>query len=406
MCEWNEYRLADIGQIVTGKTPPTSNPEFYGGEVPFVTPSDMDGRRTIDRTARKLSKLGAEKVRSSYINGPGIVVSCIGSDMGKAALINHPYVSNQQINSVIVGKKFDRFFLYYNLYLRKDEIQFKASGAAQPIMNKTDFGNLVLRAPCIKEQIAISSVLGALDDKVELNRWTNETLEAMARSLFKDWFVDFGPTRAKMEGRDPYLAPDLWAHFPDRLDDETGLPVGWENKPLGECLERLKVGKLYDQTSVRPCGRVPVLDQGKTGIIGFHDNVPTLQASAKRRISVFANHTCYQKLVDFDFSTIQNVIPFVGRGVPTEWLHYASLGKQKFEEYRGHWPSFVTHEVAVPGNGLTKQFACTIESLLEHSSKRQVECERLAEIRDLLMPKLMSGEIRLRDAEKISGEAA
>ena len=81
-------------------------------------------------------------------------------------------------------------------------------------------------------------MLGALDDKIELNRQMNETLEAMARAIFKDWFVDFGPTRAKMAGHAPYLAPDLWALFPDRLDDEDK-PVGWESKPLDEIADFL-----------------------------------------------------------------------------------------------------------------------------------------------------------------------
>ena len=80
---------------------------------------------------------------------------------------------------------------------------------------------------------AIASILGALDDKIDLNRRMNETLEAMARAIFKDWFVDFGPTRAKMEGRAPYLAPEIWALFPDRLDDE-GKPEGWRTERSGE----------------------------------------------------------------------------------------------------------------------------------------------------------------------------
>ena len=77
----------------------------------------------------------------------------------------------------------------------------------------------------VSEQEAIAAVLGALDDRIELNRRMNETLEAMARALFKDWFVDFGPTRAKAEGRPAYLAPEVWDLFPDRLDEE-GKPEG------------------------------------------------------------------------------------------------------------------------------------------------------------------------------------
>ena len=74
----------------------------------------------------------------------------------------------------------------------------------------------------LPEQRAIAHILGTLDDKIELNRRMNETLEAMARALFKDWFVDFGPTRAKIEGRDPYLAPEMWDLFPDKLDEDLG----------------------------------------------------------------------------------------------------------------------------------------------------------------------------------------
>ena len=243
MGEWREYKLANLGRIVTGKTPPTSNLEYYGADLAFVTPSDMDGRRTIDRTARFLTQIGAAKVKSSFITEPAIIVSCIGSDMGKAAIVNEPFVSNQQINSIIVSNKIDRLFVYYNLSVRKEEIRHKASGAAQPIMNKTDFGNLVVRLPNLSTQRAISGVLSALDDKIELNRQMNATLESMAQALFRDWFVDFGPVRRKLDGAtdpvailgglvtDPEQAAQTAAIFPDSFGND-GLPEGWEERAI------------------------------------------------------------------------------------------------------------------------------------------------------------------------------
>ncbi|MFN3973534.1 MAG: restriction endonuclease subunit S, partial [Gemmobacter sp.] len=93
--------------------------------------------------------------------------------------------------------------------------------------------NYPFSMPPLPEQRTIAATLGALDDKIKLNRKMNATLEAMARALFRDWFVDFGPTRAKMEGREPYLSPDLWSLFPDRLDDE-GKPKGWEVSTIGD----------------------------------------------------------------------------------------------------------------------------------------------------------------------------
>ena len=226
MSDWKEKTLSELGRIVTGKTPPTGDPAKYGGQIMFVTPTDMDGRRIIDRTLRNVTEKGLNTVKSSGLPARAILVSCIGSDMGKTALVESECVTNQQINSLIVSDDYDYMFVYYNLSVRKDEIRNVAGGAAQPILNKTDFGRLPILIPPKKSQQAIASVLGAFDDGIELNRRASETLEAMARAIFKDWFVNFGPVRAKMEGQPPYLAPDAWALFPDRLDDE-GNPAGW-----------------------------------------------------------------------------------------------------------------------------------------------------------------------------------
>ena len=96
----------------------------------------------------------------------------------------------------------------------------------------------------METQIAIGEILGALDDKIDINRHMNKTLEAMAGAIFKDWFGDFGPTRAKAEGRAPYLAPQIWALFPARLDDDDK-PQGWKDGCLGDVAQ--SVGK-----SVKP----------------------------------------------------------------------------------------------------------------------------------------------------------
>ena len=99
--------------------------------------------------------------------------------------------------------------------------------------------HLVIPIPPLTEQKAIAHVLGTLDDKIELNRRMNQTLEEMARAIFQDWFVDFGPVRAKLEGREPYLPPELWDLFPDDLvDSELGeIPEGWDVKTLSGCID-------------------------------------------------------------------------------------------------------------------------------------------------------------------------
>src|SRR5438132_4089436 len=95
---WRHTTLDDLGRIVTGKTPPTRDATNFGGYIPFITPTDMDGRRTIDRTARGLTESGAATVPNARIPAGSVLVSCIGSDMGKAALAGRSSVTNQQIN--------------------------------------------------------------------------------------------------------------------------------------------------------------------------------------------------------------------------------------------------------------------------------------------------------------------
>ena len=227
--EWKFLTIGDLGRIVTGKTPLTAVEGNFGGQIPFVTPSDMDGRKTISTTARYLTEVGAASVKGAKIPAGSILVSCIGSDMGKAAVAGRDCVTNQQINSIIVEDRFSNGFVYYNLSTRKDELRHQAAGgSAQPILNKGDFSRQKIMLPPLGEQKAIAAILGALDDKIELNRRMNATLEAMARALFQSWFVDFDPVRAKLDGRQPAgmdaataaLFPNRFHHVDDHLIPE------------------------------------------------------------------------------------------------------------------------------------------------------------------------------------------
>ena len=282
-----------------------------------------------------------------------------------------------------------------------------------PRGDKDALADFKFRLPPIEEQHAIAHILGTLDDKIELNRKQNETLEAMARTLFKAWFVDFEPVRAKVEGRWqrgqslPGLPAHLYDLFPDRLlESELGeIPQGWEVKKIGDVITRLSVGKKYEQKTVSSEGCVPVLDQGKSGIIGYHNDEPGVAATADAPVVVFANHTCYMRLISFSFSAIQNVLPFIGKDVSTIWAYYATFGKQSFVEYKGHWPDFVIHDIAIPPSNLTEQFAKLAHDNLKLIWENERESRALVQLRDTLLPKLISGELRVPDAERIVGAA-
>src|SRR5690606_27307965 len=127
---------------------------------------------------------------------------------------------------------------YLRYWLVSPEMQqhlhaLASAGATRPALTKGMLESLSFPDVSVHTQRRAASVLSALDDKIELNRRMNETLEAQARALFRDWFVDFGPVKAKMAGDAPYLAPDLWSLFPDRLDDD-GVPHGWKPAVLND----------------------------------------------------------------------------------------------------------------------------------------------------------------------------
>jgi len=213
---WPEVALARLGRIVTGKTPSTKIAEYFGGSTPFVTPSDMDGRRIISSTGRYLTERGVESVRNALIPAGSVMVSCIGSDMGKAAIAGRDCITNQQINSIVVDPANCAEYVYYDLSSRKPEFQvLAAGGSAQPILNKGHFSQVTLPLPPLAEQKRIAEVLGPLDDKIELNRRMNRTLESIARAIFKSWFVDFDPVRKEMGEGGTELSPNLAALDPN-----------------------------------------------------------------------------------------------------------------------------------------------------------------------------------------------
>lgn len=425
--DWATYTLGELGLIKTGKTPPSAIGNAFGGEIAFVTPSDMNGQKWITNTVRYLNKHGLDAVRSSLMPARSVAVSCIGSDMGKAALLSRPSVTNQQINTIAVDEsKFNAEFVYYDLSVRQQELKNAASGSATPILNKGHFSAFEISVPPKDIQDKIAKILGGFDDKIALNRQINQTLEAMAQAIFKSWFVDFDPVKAKIAaieaGQDPLRAAmstisgknnaeldamprqqydELAATatlFPEELVD---VPKGWKTQKIGDFIERISVGKKFNQKSALPEGSVPILDQGKSGIIGFHNEKPSVFASLNKPVVVFANHTCYMRLITFDFSAIQNVLPFIGGTVDTIWAYYATKDKIKFSEYKGHWPDFVLIETVVPTLDLTIHFRKVIEPLVFQMRSLEQQSEQLAVLRDTLLPKLLSGELSVAELEEV-----
>ncbi|MCS6885521.1 MAG: restriction endonuclease subunit S [Acidobacteriota bacterium] len=197
--EWITRKIGSIGRVVTGKTPPTSDPSNFGGDYLFITIPDLNGRVFIDSSERTLSEKGAETLRSCLLPPGSVMMSCIAT-VGKCGITTQPSFTNQQINSVIPEDGTDPRFLYYVFTQLGHELESAGGGGSvYTNVSKRRFSEIEITIPTdVNEQRAIAHILGTLDDKIELNRCMSQTLEAMARALFKSWFIDFDPVKRNL----------------------------------------------------------------------------------------------------------------------------------------------------------------------------------------------------------------
>ena len=383
-----------------------SSKHFLSDGVPVIRGSNLSqdvSSRLIDEGLVYVSEEKAEEFARSEARKGDLVFTSWGTIdqvglIDERARYDRYIVSNKQMLLTPDPTRVDSLFLYY--YFSSPEIRAEivnqGIGSSVPGFNLGQLRNFRVLLPPLPEQKAIAAVLGALDDKIELNRRMNATLEAIARALFQSWFVNFDPVRVKAEGRSPAGLDKPTADlFPAQFrSSELGeIPKGWSVIKVGDFIERLPVGQKYEQKTVSPVGNVPVLDQGKSGVIGFHNNQPGVKASLDKPVAVFANHTCYMRLITFPFSAIQNVLPFVGKGVDTLWAFYATEGRLAFSEYKGHWPDFVIQETTMPPRELTVEFGRLVKPLVTRIRNNDEESRTLATLRDALMPKLLNGEL-------------
>jgi type I restriction enzyme S subunit len=232
---WEEVTLDGVSEDITvGHVGPMAD-QYVDIGVPFLRSLNVEPFRINTTDLKQISREFHKRLKKSALK-PGDIVIVRTGKPGSCAVIPKWLVEANCSDVVVVraGPKVRPAYVSYVVNsTAAHHIDAHTVGAVQQHFNVGSARQIRFRLPPISEQDRILGVLGALDDKIELNRRINETLEAMARAIFKDWFVDFGPTRGKMEGLASYLAPELWALFPDRLDNE-GKPEGWEAKPLDQ----------------------------------------------------------------------------------------------------------------------------------------------------------------------------
>jgi type I restriction enzyme, S subunit len=426
-------KILELGEVITGKTPSKSFNEPFGEQLPFFTPTDIQDQRYLDKTNRNLSFESEKKLKKYILPKNSILVTCIGSDMGKICISKSEGVSNQQINAIIPNKENDYLFLYYLLRTKRKFLKnFAASGSTMPIINKTDFSNLEFLMPDLPYQINISSFLSKFDDKIELNQKMNETLEEIAKTLFKSWFIDFDPVRAKAEGRPTGLSKVISDLFPDSFEDsELGeIPKGWKCSSISSKYDFLPGFAFKSKDWIEegvPVVKIKSIDSGIVDLdtdtfvsdefLGTKSNyilnegdiliamtgatigkVGTVPTSTKKTLL----NQRVGKFIHRDNTKNFFLNCFVSSRLFSKNIENLATGSARDNIGKDQILSIKT---VIPNDDVYNKFGELTEDIRKKVLIANKENKILEKLRDTLLPKLISGELQIPDAENLVEEA-
>ncbi len=405
--EWKKYKISEFADVVGGGTPSTTIEEYYGGNIPWITPRDMSNydSKYISNGSRNITDLGLSK-SSAKIIPKGTVLFTSRAPIGYMAIAQQSLSTNQGFKSLVCNIEIaHNEYIYYALKQKVPEIESIASGSTFKEISGSVLKSFELELPPLPTQKKIAHILSTLDDKIELNRKMNQTLEDMAQTIFKSWFVNFDPVHAKANceseaeleniAKELGISKEILDLFPNEfIESEMGMiPKGWEAIKIGKVLKRYQAPKRYKKEAIKNFGKTVVLEQGVNIILGYHDGEAEFQATEDEPMFIFGDHTCVMKLSTKSFSISENVIPLSGLIRNGYWTYYATYGQQTFQEYRRHWSELIVKEIVMAEEKLCDLFAKQIKPLILKIEQNILENNELIKTRDTLLPKLLSGEI-------------
>ena len=384
MEEWKEYKLEEVGKITTGKTPKTAIKEFFEGNILFVTPADINTPyKYVYSTARYLSEEGLSSISSNCIEKGSICVSCIGN-IGYVGIVDMKCASNQQINSITVNQEHDRDFVYYAIknlwpYFKN----YEGQSTTLSILNKGQFSKIVIKAPQKEIQQRIASILSSLDEKIEINRRINANLEQQAQALFNSWFVDFEPFKNQ-----------------SFVESEFGMiPEGWKIGKLEELID-IKYGKDHKKLIDGP---IPVYGSG--GLMRYAEKALYAGESVLIPRKGTLDNIMY---VNEEFWTVDTMFFSIPKKKDVALFVYLLLKNKDMSSMNvgSAVPSMTTKilnniTVVIPPNEVFSKFNSIVRSLSEKIQHNQKVNITLSGIRDTLLPRLMSGELEVKDIKSL-----
>jgi len=409
--EWKDCLLGDVIELKRGYDLPQK--ERLPGTVPLISSSGVTDTHA-----------------TAMVKGPGVVTGRYGT-LGQVFYIEQDF---WPLNTTLYVRNFkgnDPRFISY--FLRNIDFLAYSDKAAVPGLNRNHLHKARVRIPAdVVEQRAIAHILGTLDDKIELNRKQNETLEAMARALFKAWFVDFEPVRAKMEGRWqrgqslPGLPAHLYDLFPDRLvESELGeIPEGWRVFSFGDVAQQGKgtvnptdePGERFTHYSIPAfdASKMPVIELGgsiksnKTPVPDgavlvskLNPHIPRVwlvgqagdRAVCSTEFIVWAPKPPANSAFLYCLASSSEFVESMCQLVTGTSNSHQRVKPDQLREIR----------VFAANENVIAAFSNMVEALMNQVLQNSQQSRTIAQLRDTLLPKLISGDLRVQDAELFSG---
>jgi type I restriction enzyme, S subunit len=430
--EWRNVALEDVAADVTvGHVGPMAS-EYVEQGIPFLRSQNVEPLRINETDLKFITNEFHSRLKKSALT-PGDVVIVRTGKPGTCAVIPRtlPVANCSDLVVVRCGPELDsRFLAYYVNSVAAHHVNSHLVGAVQQHFNVGSARTMVMRLPNLSEQRAIVHILGTLDDKIELNRRMSDTLEALARTLFKSWFVDFDPVHAKAERRDPGLPKPVGDLFPSRfVDSELGqVPEGWGVGNLCEVVEQLRdqenplssVAALFHHFSI------PAFDEGQTPKAEYGESIKSVKFRVPpgvillsklnpeiERVWMVDVRPGERAVCSTEFLALRARAQFTRSYVYC--LTRSPVFRQQIEglvtgtsksHQRAQVDSILNLAAVLPPSSFVAAFDRAADCLLARTLECRRESRDLFSLREALLPKLISGELRVKDAEKIAQQTA
>jgi type I restriction enzyme S subunit len=359
-------KLKEIGRVVTGKTPPTSNPEFYGGEYMFITPNELHENYIVRNSEKKITELGMQSIASNTISGTSVMVGCIGWDMGNVAICTEKCATNQQINSITdISEDYNPYYLYYWLKGKKDYLFSIASVTRTPILSKSTFEEIEVPVVNRTIQDKIVRVLQAIDKKISINEMVNDTLQNMAHELFMHQYFK-KPANGK-------IGDILIEH------DKSSIQVGDAKCSIGDTPFFTSGNSVLRWPEPIIDGRNCYINTGGNAGVKFYVgeaaySTDTWCISGKGELS------------DYLFLFLKSVEPELNQ------KFFQGTGLKHLQK-----PLLKDRPIYIPSHPETEKFNRTVQPWLSMVSENIRESQKLSQIREWLLPMLMNGQATVED---------